>query len=245
MNNIIERDGRYFVQCLDGELERTPEQLRAAFEANEVTKGYLDNWLILHDGNAWGIAQVPKDADTIVKLRMFFELVDKHFFDDLQKGKGIESAVRMCNDSISRLKADKANPYCRKNLINFQIEGWKDIKSRLQQRVAVPQQAGPVSAADTPEQPLSGHPWARIEALAERIGLRKNGAFLPASKWVPAATAGLIDALCEAEILPASGELKRLYADFSAYYGRSIKADRVNSTRVAWQGKARKALELE
>ncbi|TVT39654.1 hypothetical protein FNT36_18610 [Hymenobacter setariae] len=106
-------------------------------------------------------------------------------------------------------------------------------------------QTVPVSAVDTPDQTGSERPWAKIEALAERIGLRKNDAFLLAPKWIAAATAGMIDALCEAEILPASGELQRLYADFSEHYNRSIKADRVTPTRAAWQRKARKELGLE
>lgn len=103
----------------------------------------------------------------------------------------------------------------------------------------------PAPGLPQPEKPPGSYPWAEIEALAERIELRKNGAFLPAPKWIAAATAGVIDALCEAEILPPSGELGRIYAAFTQHYGRSIGADRVNSTRVAWQKKARKALGLE
>jgi predicted RNA-binding protein YlxR (DUF448 family) len=105
----------------------------------------------------------------------------------------------------------------------------------------LPQLGSP--ALDTPT--VAAYPWAEIEALAERIELRKNGRFLPADKWVPTAVAGMIDALCEAEILPPSGELKRLHAAFSRHYGRSIKADRVGVTRDAWQRKARKGLGLE
>ena len=96
---------------------------------------------------------------------------------------------------------------------------------------------------DTPT--VDAYPWTKIEALAELIKLRRNGRFLPADKWVPTAVAGMIDALCEAEILPPSGELKRLHAAFSRHYGRSIKADRVGVTRAAWQRKARTGLGLE
>lgn len=116
--------------------------------------------------------------------------------------------------------------------------------AQIEKRLAELNAAQPLETLTLPGFPAPWQ-WEKINVLAERIGLRKNGSFTPASNRVGAAVAGLIDALCEAGILPPTGELARLYIDFTNHYGLKIGADRLNTTRLLWQKKARQALELD
>ena len=104
----------------------------------------------------------------------------------------------------------------------------------------LPQLGSP--APDTPT--VAPDTWAEIEALAVRMGLRKDGRFTPAGNRIAAAGAGLIDALLDAAILPNTATRPIHYANFSEHYGQPIGADRVKPTRTHWHQKARKELGL-
>jgi hypothetical protein len=107
----------------------------------------------------------------------------------------------------------------------------------------------PVNPAAAPALPIDvnladRYPWAEIEALAEKIGLRKGGRFTTPGNKIAAAGAGFIDALLDAGILPTTSTRAVLYADFSQYYSQPIKAERTKPTRTAWHKKAREALSI-
>lgn len=87
------------------------------------------------------------------------------------------------------------------------------------------------------------YPWDKIEALAEQIRLRKNGAFLVAPNRQAAAGAGLIDALFDYELFPGKTR-SEVYGAFTQHYGVSIKADRSGPIRLQWHQNARAALGL-
>jgi hypothetical protein len=126
-------------------------------------------------------------------------------------------------------------------LLDFLIYAYAEYKTSQ-----LPTTVPPAATPNKPEQPLvATQPWADIEALAEKIGLRYRGRFTTASNKTAAAGAGLIDALREADIIPATTALPILYAEFSQHYGQKIRADRMSDTRHHWQKKARQALGLD
>lgn len=108
-----------------------------------------------------------------------------------------------------------------------------------------PELPNPAQFISQPQQlSVGGHSWAEIEAVAEKIELRKKGKFTLSNKWIPQAVAGFIDALREAGIVSATS-LPTLYSEFTEHYGQKIASDRVTNTRTKWQNKARQALGLD
>lgn len=84
--------------------------------------------------------------------------------------------------------------------------------------------------------------WILIESIAESVGLRSNGRFSPASKYVAVAGAGFIDAMQEAKKLPSVG-FRKLCVAFTNHYGIRIGADRQSGTRMQWKDKTSRALQ--
>lgn len=100
---------------------------------------------------------------------------------------------------------------------------------------------------DFPEAPtiVGGYDWTFIDDTAERINLRENGSFKPASNRIQAAVAGFIDGLRNAGKVSETLTLPVLYADFTQHYGRKVGADRMTDTRSEWLKKTRKHFGLD
>jgi hypothetical protein len=235
---VIEREGRYFLQFEDGELERTPEQIRQFMERSEaisnVLKEHLTAWENKFKKNPLATGQIPKNSWSYVSIDDHMQAIKQVCQQQFNEGKSLEACSQICEMAISTLKKERDAPHTDKDLVKYYIAGWKDVRRFIAFFPATPK----------PEDGITAYPWAEIDALAEQIGLRKSGGFTPASNKIKAAVAGFIDALRDANTVPAMDTLPQLYAAFSVHYGREVGADRSTDTRISWHLKGRKALGL-
>ena len=236
---MIERDGRYFLQFENGEeLERTPEQMRLLKEALEAKGKAIEDQMATMESkfkrSGLGSGKLPVKAHAYLYIENVMQAMKQLCQHDFDKGTSLEYCSKMCEMSISKLKMERAVPTADKNIINYFIAGWKDIRRFT----------ALFPTTSERETEATAHPWAKIDALAEQIGLRKSGGFTPASNRIKVAVAGFIDALHDAGTVPTTDTLPQLYAAFSAHYGRKVGADRSSNTRTYWHQKGREALGL-
>lgn len=424
---LIERDGRYFVQCSDGEVEVNLEELKQQDEAADAMMRYWRLWKVIYGHHKWAAKDVPVDAGMHLRISLLFENARTCYQKQFDAGESMEIPYRVCDFCILETKAQLANPYANRAVLAPMLTGWELLKEWLdfltsrpllscqplnitsdtptvptspeelaaafwealrrismlvewennsprytvpvhllgyddfnedlralrgafeaalpklktkhlrllrgelgellsidrqsfrrrealynEQKYALqflpddypilrfevaepgrglaspwqwvnpsiwtdfvvlmqykqevaraiydkisaaldkPPYPFPITAPlpdnpaiETPAPPVAAYPWAEIEALAVRIELRKAGRFTPAGKLVASAVAGLIDALREAEMLPAAATLPTLYAAFGHHYKCPVGADRITATRDKWQRTARKELGLD
>lgn len=129
---IIERDGRYFVQCEDGELERTPEQLRLFTERLETNsnlfKERLTAWENKFKNSCLATGKTPKNSWDYLYIDDHMQAMKQLCQQEFNEGNSLENCSKMCDMAISKLKMERAAPNTDKDLIKYYLAGWKDIR---------------------------------------------------------------------------------------------------------------------
>ncbi len=69
---IVERNGKFFVLCLDGEMELSRDDIERGAKAEMAMKEYIETWRDKYSHNNWTVGDVPKDADAYLYLDDFF-----------------------------------------------------------------------------------------------------------------------------------------------------------------------------
>lgn len=130
MIKIIERDGRYFLQDEFGEeKERTLEQLRQGEQQLRALQEHLQESAEMYRHMHVKVGAMPKDADTYIRLKLHFRNFQKLIEESFREEKELDSFFKLFELSIANLKLDLANPHSNKELISFQIRGYKGLKT--------------------------------------------------------------------------------------------------------------------
>lgn len=128
---VIEREGRLFLQLLDGEIETTREELQKQAEWAENFIRHSETWLKLYKGKEWTIGTTPKDADFHVHLTIIFEDLEKYFEEKYHAGESLWTAYKMCDAAIFEANKSLLNPYGNTDRDKAWIARWQAMKGFL------------------------------------------------------------------------------------------------------------------
>jgi hypothetical protein len=128
---IIQRDDKYYIQLIDGEIEVTPEEAKEKVKRLESLQQYCDAWLSSYGHNRWSIKDVPNDADTYLRLNMFFQeskkALQEVYDQEEDKVKFFDKFEAIFKTYIDDLKLKASNPYSNKEIIKYQVRGFKGL----------------------------------------------------------------------------------------------------------------------
>lgn len=132
---VVERDGRFFLQFEDGELERTPDQMRemverhqgiavrlAAYEAQRSTARRTLK------GRELKKALKDKQELAYVAINRLFEMLKQKAQNDFINGESVSTWTNVCDLACSRIQVALAGLTPKKKLLRYQRAGWKDFK---------------------------------------------------------------------------------------------------------------------
>lgn len=73
MNKIIEREGIFYIQFEDGEVEISKERMEQLYSTSIQMKGYLEVGMNYLKGEKYNIGNVPQEFDEVVKVDLFID----------------------------------------------------------------------------------------------------------------------------------------------------------------------------
>ena len=145
---VVERDGRFFLQFYDeelvweGELERTPEQMREMRERHQGIAVRLTAYAAQRSAaqrtlRGRELKKALKDKQELgyVATDRVFELLRGQFQDDFNNGKPLDNHIRMCDLAIARTRValaglclDDLGLPVNKKLLRYFLASWEDAK---------------------------------------------------------------------------------------------------------------------
>ncbi|QJX46624.1 hypothetical protein HMJ29_06600 [Hymenobacter taeanensis] len=131
VREIVERDGRYFVQCSDGEYETTVEEIQQFEEGGKRMLAYLELRQKMYGHKNWTVGTTPPNTDFHVILALFFQDLKKYFQEKYHAGESLWTAYKMCDMAILEGKESLLNPYAETERTNAWIGRWQTMKEFL------------------------------------------------------------------------------------------------------------------
>jgi hypothetical protein len=128
---LIEKEGRFFILCLEGELETTKEEINQRSQVLDYWQEYSQTYMRLYGHQKWTLSQVPKDAKINVNIQLFFSKVRAFFQKQYDKGETLWTSYKMCEIGISTAKQDLSIPYNNKPFNKAMLNGWTAAKEFL------------------------------------------------------------------------------------------------------------------
>lgn len=129
--NTVERDGKFYVQCTDGEVEISPEQMEQSIMAKQVLETLANSWKEMYGHQNWSVGDVPKDAETYLTFAVFFQnckrAIEMLYSEEEDKVKFKNDFSMVFQMKISEYERDLIVPYSDKPLIQYKIAGFKDM----------------------------------------------------------------------------------------------------------------------
>lgn len=127
---IIERDGKFYLQLTDGEIEMTKDDLEQRKEGAENLKRFAEKSIIYSENNTWTAETIPKEFDSIVKIDLYAENLINAIQQEIKEGKSINDIIYLLDFWIDAEKEKLKNPMLMqsKQLTKYFIEKLKRIK---------------------------------------------------------------------------------------------------------------------
>jgi hypothetical protein len=135
---ILERDGRYFLQLSNGELELTEEQVKARLQKGAVIRNNLQSWIDNFSYRHWIANNVPSESDSFISSTNFFDDII-HEFEQIYQSSGnknntAERMLEFCWGKVQSLKREKehATTDKQKIFLDFHTLCWLRVVSFVQ-----------------------------------------------------------------------------------------------------------------
>ena len=135
---ILERDGRYYLQLSNGELELTEEQVRSRLQKGAVIRNNLDSWIDNFSYRHWIANKVPTASDPFIKSATFFDDIIREFeqiYEAAHNKTGAgEKMLEFCWGKVQQLRREKdaAQDDKQKIFIDYHTLCWLRVISYLQ-----------------------------------------------------------------------------------------------------------------
>ena len=213
-DSLIEREGRYFVQCSDAEVEVTLQELDQQSKAIESAREYWRLWEEKYGHNNWAAKDTPADAAMHLALYRFFDRARTYYQEQFAMGESMDIAYRVCDFNILETKRQLANPYADKTVLAPFLTGWELLKEWLDFLSSGP------SLSSQPFAPLLlNYTLAELTALLGELGLFDTATGRPTPAASPGAWVGVIHGLLEEPRPRLKGSKAAIWQAFSGAFG--------------------------
>ena len=135
---IIERDGKFYLQLVNGELELSEEQVKARLQRGAIIRNNLNSWIENFEYRQWPLKIVPGKAEAFVNSDKYFDevMMDlEHIYNASEnKPRLAEKMIEFCSSQINKLKKEKETETQEINLafLDYHILCWLRVLCFIQ-----------------------------------------------------------------------------------------------------------------
>ncbi len=156
--DIIQRNNKYFLQLVNGELELTEQQVKRRVERGDTLREYLQK-LEQKEPEIPVKEDLPKSAQSFITSGKYFDNLIREFEQIYCMSEDKEDAekrlIQFCRNAINKLHLDRKNPKTDHVVIDYYILSWSRVISFIQSLANKEPEEVMVSNAP-PESPAAG-----------------------------------------------------------------------------------------
>lgn len=132
--DIIQRENKYYLQLVNGELELTEQQVKKRVERGDKLHEYLQK-LERKEPQA-PVKETPKSAESFITSGKYFDNLIREFEQihktSPDKKDASDKLIRFCNNAMTKLHHDRKNPKTDHVVIDYYLLSWSRVISFIQ-----------------------------------------------------------------------------------------------------------------
>jgi hypothetical protein len=131
LSNIVEREGRYFIQCLDGEIETTLAEIEQRQKTAQELRRFSEAWQRLYGHKKWKGNKIPVDAEYYLNIQLTIDSIREIIQEKYNAGDDLKGYYKICDIVILDTEQQLSNPYADVKKLNAWLAGWQSVRKFL------------------------------------------------------------------------------------------------------------------